>query len=174
MVPPHRTAARRSAAHRRSSQRIAFAFAAHRIRRAVVRRLCDYRLRRRRRRRQGDGVRPRPRPAGCSVSPCVAMCRPVLQRVALCCSVARSAWHRAVTTVPCAPLSVPRALWRRARGSDHVGQGVKTACRTAAAAMPADAVRHAHCAATITYMCVLVSVLQRRGNPHVAVVRLAA
>ena len=103
----------------------------------------------------------------CNVSSCVAACRPVLQRGPV--GLAPGRRHRSI-----APLSVPRALWRRARGSDHVGQGVKTACRTAAAAMPADAVRHAHCAATITYMCVLVSVLQRRGNPHVAARRLGA
>ncbi len=120
----------------------------------------------------------------CNMSPCVAACRPVLQCVALCCSVSScvAAWPGRPGTGPSppflAPLSVPRALWRRPRGRDHVGQGVKTACRTAAAAMLAIALRHhdAHCAATITYSCtcVHVCVLQRRGNPHVAVGRVAA
>jgi hypothetical protein len=149
-----------------ASQRVAFAFAAHRIR-VAGRSYADFAI-------TVFGVAGAEGKAMGSARvrvPLAVTCRPALQRVALCCSVSScvAAWPGRQGTGPSlpflAPLSVPRALWRRPRGIDRVGQGVKTACRTAAAAMPAIAVRHAHCASTITYTCVHVSVLQRRGNP---------
>ena len=78
-------------------QRIAFAFAAHRIR-VAGRSYADFAI-------TVFGVAGAEGKAMGSARvrvPLAAACRPVLQRVALCCSVARSAWHRAVTTVPCA------------------------------------------------------------------------
>ena len=91
-----------------ASQRIAFAFAAHRTR-VAGRSYADFAITvfgvaGAEGKAMGSACASASRwlqrvALCCSVSPGVATCRPVLQRVALCCSVARSAWHRAVATV---------------------------------------------------------------------------
>ena len=104
-----RVAARRSAAHR---------IAAHRIR-VAGRSYADFAI-------TVFGVAGAEGKAMGSASAfasCVATCRPVLQRGSIGPAPGR---HRQSV----APLSVPCALQRWPRGSDHVGQGAKTACRS--------------------------------------------
>ena len=106
-----------------ASQRIAFAFAAHRIR-VAGRSYADFAITvfgvaGAEGKAMGSACASASRwlqrvALCCNVSPCVAACCLVLHRGPV--GLATCRHHRSI-----APLSVSRALWRRPRGSDHVG-----------------------------------------------------